>query len=178
VPVTITGEGARVIGLQVRRGLILHALALAGEGNKATKFAGDLSDGSPERLVDPKRLLLGVEYRLGDWFGEKCIAQLVPIFRRDAPATVSQQILARDDYAVGAANVVVRNYVDAVQLVYMRVLPGRRLDPEDTYTSEWIGYSGEPTSLTGNGARVVGISVKENWGDVSAVALVTESEPP
>jgi len=50
-------------------------------------------------------------------------------------------------------------YVNALQVVCMRMTADGRLDPDDSYASDWIGTpgSGEPKTVGGTGERVVGI---------------------
>jgi hypothetical protein len=175
--VTLTGNGARVVGIQVRQGLIVNAMALVLASGKPTSFVGDEKGGGLKQLVDPRgAMMFGVDYRLGS-FGEKCIAELSPVYRRDAPSKLEGRLVAREAYAVGAVNVVSRTYVNALQLVYMRIRPGKGLDPDESYTSDWVGYGGAPTSLSGDGVRIVGIVTEKEWDVVSALALVAEDEP-
>jgi hypothetical protein len=175
-PVTLTGDGARVVGIQVRQGLIVNAMSLVLAGGKPTSFVGDQNGGGLRQLADTRAMMFGVDYRLGS-FGEKCIAELLPVFRRDSPSKLEGRLVAREAYAVGAVNVMSQTYVNALQLVYMRIRPGKGLNPDDSYTSDWIGYGGAPTSVSGDGVRIVGIVTEKQWDLVSALALVAEDAP-
>jgi len=141
-----------------------------------TPFAGDSTGGSLTRYVEPPGLLLGLEYRLGEWDGEKCIGGLVPVFSRDQPANPAlQRVLAKEGYAVGGAKVRSKRYVDAIQLVYMRVKADGQLDPADSYTSDWFGDAGEQPlkTLAGDGRRVLGINCRQG-AILNGLALVLE----
>lgn len=115
--------------------------------------------GGPFETASPNgRPLLGVRYAMGSWAGEPALRSLTPIFDRRRPAG-AKAVVARNGYAVGGMNVRAPKYVSAIQLVFMRLGPDGRLDPSDSYTSEWLGASsGAPVqTLDGGGRKVVGI---------------------
>jgi hypothetical protein len=143
-----------------------------------TPFAGDTTGGALFRFVDPKQTLLGVEYRLGAWDNEPCIGQLVPVFTRDQATTYEPRIIAREGYAVGGMNVQTGRFVDAVQLVFMKLTGDDRLDPGDRFTSDWIGYpkDGQGTPLGGDGRRVIGLHCRQG-AILNALALVMDKAP-
>jgi len=60
---------------------------------------------------------------------------------------------------VGALEVDAAEYVTAARAVFMRIDAQGRLDPKDSYQSEWMGTpSGNPTeTLGGDGSKVIGI---------------------
>ncbi|HEV3263593.1 MAG TPA: hypothetical protein VG013_42550 [Gemmataceae bacterium] len=141
-----------------------------------TPFAGHHPGGGSLRFVEPDGLLLGVEYRLGEWEDEKCLGGLVPIFSRDQPATLPQRVRAQEGYAVGGFKVQCKNFVDALQVVFMRVGRDGRLDPADSYASAWLGYPGKkpPSILGGDGTRVIGIHCRQG-AILNDIALVRVS---
>lgn len=129
-----------------------------------TKFVGDTTGGAAFRTLDPNLPLLGVEYRVGAWDNEQCIGQLVPVFSADQEVTYEPRIIAKDGYAVGGMNVFTKRFVNAVQLVFMKIKPDGSLDPKDSYEGEWFGYPPEevdPVLLGGDGRRVIGLHVKQ-----------------
>jgi hypothetical protein len=140
-----------------------------------TPFAGDTTGGGSMRYVEPGGLLLGVEYRLGEWDKEKCLGTLVPIFSRQQPATLKDRVLAPEGYAVGAFKVQSKKFADAVKVIFFRVKPDGRLDPNDAFPSEWIGYpeGEEGKTLGGDGTRVIGI-VNRQGAILNGVALVLD----
>ena len=140
-----------------------------------TPFAGDTTGGGLFRFVDPDRPLLGVEYRLGAWDNEPSVGQLVPVFARDQPVAIPPRVIAPEGYAVGGVNVHTKRYVNAVQLVFLKLTPDGRLDPGDSSTSDWIGDpgEGEPIRLGGDGRRVIGIHCRQG-AILNGLALVMD----
>jgi hypothetical protein len=143
-----------------------------------TPFAGAAQGGGAFRYVEPGGLLLGVDYRLGEWEGEKCLGGLVPIFGRSQPSSQNtQRVLAQEGYAVGALKVQSKRFVDAVQIVFQRVKPNGRLDPNDSYTSDWLGFAeanAKARTLGGEGRRVIGIHCRQG-AILDGIALVLEA---
>jgi hypothetical protein len=74
---------------------------------------------------------------------------------------------------VGGVKVQSRKYVNAVQVVFMKVKADGKLDPTDSYTSEWLGAPGDLAvkSLAGDGSRVIGI-VNRQGAILNGLALV------
>jgi predicted Zn finger-like uncharacterized protein len=141
-----------------------------------TPFAGDTTGGGSFRYVEPKGMLFGLDYRMAEWEGEKCLAAASPIFNRDQPGSPAcTRILAKEGYAVGGAKVRSKRFVDAVQLVFMRVKADGRLDPADSYTSDWFGDTVDRPvkTLAGDGTRVIGIHCRSG-AILNGLALVLE----
>jgi hypothetical protein len=141
-----------------------------------TPFAGDSTGGGSFRYVEPKGLLLGLDSRMGEWEGEKCLAAAAPVFSRDQPVAIATtRAVAKDGYAVGGIKVRSKRYVDAVQLVFMRVKADGRLDPTDSYTSDWFGDAADQPlkTLAGDGTRVIGIHCRSG-AILNGLALVLE----
>ena len=86
-------------------------------------------------------------------------------------------MVAKEGYAVGAITARTTTGIEGMSITFMRV-NGARLNPNDAYESEWLaGTRGsEPTPMSGNGARVVGIRARENRERLSAVGLVFEGK--
>ncbi len=144
-----------------------------------TPFAGDTTGGGPQRYVSPQKPLLGLEYRLGEWDGEKCVGGLVCVFDRNQPVTHEPRIIAREGYAVGAVNVHSLRFVDAVQVVFMKLTGDGRLDAAESYTSDWIGYpgNGAPERVGGDGRQVIGV-VCQQGAILNGLALVMDKPAP
>jgi len=117
--------------------------------------------------------LLGIRYRLGSWANEQCLAPIEPLFDRQSPLVGQMAVTARDGYAVGAMNVDAKRFVNALQIVFMRLKPDGKLDPSDQYTSPWIGFpTGGPTkTLGGSGAAVIGLFGR-NGAVLEAIGLI------
>jgi hypothetical protein len=143
-----------------------------------TEFIGDTSGGGQFRYVEPDGFLLGVETGTGEWDREKCIGGFTPVFSRDQPASPLKRVLAKEGYAVGAVNIQTRRYVDALQLVFMRIKPDGRLDPADSYTSDWIGFpekEAKAKTLSGQGQRVIGVHLRRG-AILNSLALVVAAD--
>jgi hypothetical protein len=118
------------------------------------------SGGSPFRAVSADaKPLIGFRYGLGQWAGQSAIGRLEPICLGDDVTEQSDHVVAREGYAVGGLNVHAKQYVNAVQLVFMRLTGDGRLDPNDSYNSDWIGEpgTGEPQFIHSDGEPVIGI---------------------
>jgi hypothetical protein len=138
-----------------------------------TEIAGDGSGGMPQRYVEPGGRLLGVEFRTGEWEGEKCLGGLVPVFHDDQPVTISGRVMARHGYAVGAVEVQSARFVDAIRLVFERVKDDGTLEPADSYESDWIGYPSDLKTkrLASEGRPVIGIKCQQG-AILNGLALV------
>lgn len=142
-----------------------------------TEFVGG-STGFAKRTIDDNSLLYGVECGFGEWGREQCLKEVAPIFSRGQELKKPGGAVAREGYAVGAVNVQAGSYVNAIQLVFMRVKDDGRLNAQDSYTSPWIGVRSKdkPRTLTGNGDPIIGISVRQGLV-CDALALVVNRKP-
>jgi hypothetical protein len=71
------------------------------------------------------------------------------------------RVLAKEGYAVGGMWVKRGNFIDSVQIIFMRIKPdGLSLDPKDFYVSESFGGKGggKAEELTTNGRLIVGVA--------------------
>jgi beta-lactamase regulating signal transducer with metallopeptidase domain len=143
-----------------------------------TAFAGANTGGITSRFVSPDHPLLGIEYRTGEWDKEKCLAQLVPVYGDNQPVSFEPRVIARDGYAVGGANVKVNKFVDAIQLIFLKIKHDGSLDPAQSYTSDWIGAAdkGKTIKLGGDGHRILGINCR-HAAVLDGLALVTDAKP-
>jgi hypothetical protein len=150
------------------------ANASAGED---TEFAGDKAGGGNFRYAEPGKPVLGVEYGTGEWDGEPCLGALIPVYDEKQPATpAAQRVMARPGYAVGAVTVRTRRYVNAVQVTFMKLGADGKLDPKDSYTTDWLGATrveGREVRLGGDGRMVIGLHNKKG-AILNALALVME----
>lgn len=138
-----------------------------------TMFIGHDGGGS-QRTVKPGSHMIGLAYRLGEWGREKCLAEIKPIFSLDETAKLPLWETAREGYAVGAAKVRTYNYVNAIRLTYMRIKDDGRLDPEDFYKGDWLGFrGGKEFEISGDGDPIIGIHARQGL-ILDAVALVVD----
>ncbi len=133
--------------------------------------------GGPKRRVDRAgRPMIGVRHRTGNWAGKDMVKRFDPLFERGRPRPGYDELFAKDGYAVGAIQVDGDKYVYAIRVAFMRI-DGDRLDPKDSYVSEWIGKpTGQaPKTLNGDGAFVVGVHSRGTI-ILDAVGLVFKDE--
>jgi len=136
----------------------------------------------PQRYADPdRRPVLGVLYRVGEnepdrGMKVKCLIHLTPAYDARQARYGQEALFAKAGYAVGGLNVKTRKIITAVQVVFMKQKPDGTLDPDDSYTSKWLGHPDEGEKegkVSGNGRKVIGMHLK-HFGAVYAVALVLE----
>ncbi len=118
--------------------------------------------------------VLGFAYRFGSWDGHPCVGQIRPVFN-DAPVTeFPERILAKPGYAVGGVKLEVSPYVAGIQVIFMK-LDGKRLNPADTYASDWIRAGKEKpeseASYLSEGKLVIGIH-GNNGAIVNTMGLI------
>ena len=109
------------------------------------------------RTFDPRlRPVLGFRYELGNWDRQDVIKTIHPLYNRTSSG--EGIVVAKPEYQVVGLNVDSNEYVNAVQVVFARAR-GEVVDPNDTYTSDWLGVTtGRPPQTIGcDGRRVVGI---------------------
>lgn len=146
---------------------------LASGVKQDTKLAGG-NEGWPFRHED-QQPLLGIQYGLGGWDGEQTVGPIQPIFDRKNAAKSDDLLLARPGYAVGGLRVDAKRFVNALQIIFMRLEPDGRLDPADRYTSPWIGFptGRKPKTIGATGDTVIGVHGRHG-AILNAVGLVME----
>jgi S1-C subfamily serine protease len=151
--------------------------------------------GDPEFTDEapPGGLLVGLEVGLGKFFNNPVVHAVRPVFRVGAQESVGTwhgqvagkevvRVVARPGYAVGAITVKTGLGTDGLSLTFMKVAAGR-LDPADTYQSEWAGgQGGGPPVMIGDGGRrfAVGLIGKARADTTSGLGLLyaDPSAPP
>ncbi len=136
----------------------------------AKKDSTDISGGDrdPEfREATDAGRLVGLEVGVGQYGGIVCIRTLKPIFLDGDKETTGKQwgrdkisvikAIARPGYAVGGLNVKSARFAEGFSIIFMKIVDGK-LDPRDSYESEWMGgMGGDPkATLGGDGRPVVG----------------------
>lgn len=129
-------------------------------------FAGHRSGKSFESKAPKSGLLIGVQvfhWQIGPHVEVKAIQPLYLVDGRPVPDARfggggQSRTVAKPGYAVGGMRANVGVVIHGVQLVYMRI-KGKRLDPKDSYDSEWLGSNqrGGERTVIGKGQPVVGI---------------------
>ena len=185
--VLMTGDGTAVVGLLAKAnekdavglGLIYTTTAKkdapwpAGKptaihgGNYDTEFR----DGSPAG-----GLLVGLEVGIGKFTTRDVVKAIRPIYRvgeKDSNGTQYGnettrlvKVLAKPGYAIGAITMKTTIGVEGLSVTFMKVVDGK-LDPKDSYESEWVGGmgGGRGPDKVGDGTPVVGVVGKTNARD-------------
>ena len=129
-----------------------------------------------KRRVDLENAMIGLEYRLGEWAGEKCIADLAPIHDRDKSGNLPMREIAKDGYAVAGAEVHLGKEIDGIKLIYAKVKSDGSLDLKDSYSGALLGYKGPKSEVLANdGRKVLGIRFRQG-AVVDALALFMEKK--
>ncbi|QGQ26152.1 hypothetical protein F1728_27255 [Gimesia benthica] len=142
----------------------------------ASKLIGNAEGGGPFQSVIPEgKTLLGFECSLGSWAGEPAIRSLTPLSERKPARKRNITVMAKEGYAVGGMKIDAPKYVSAVQVVFYRLTDDGQLDPNDSYTSDWLGTpSGkEVPVIEGAGKQVIGIHGRRG-AVLDALGLVFE----
>ncbi|MCR9231416.1 MAG: hypothetical protein NXI29_10420 [bacterium] len=142
----------------------------------ASKLIGNAEGGGPFQTVIPEgKTLLGFECSLGSWAGEPAIRSLTPLSEPKPARRRNITVMAKEGYAVGGMKIDAPQYVSAVQVVFYRLTDDGQLDPNDSYTSEWLGTpSGkEVPVIEGAGKQVIGIHGRRG-AVLDALGLVFE----
>jgi hypothetical protein len=148
------------------------------EAGRPTELLGGNGGGPFHQVAPSSGLLLGVHYKLSEWDRQQVVNSLRGVFDGDGgPQDQEQTVAAPEGYAVGGLIVDADKYVNAVQLVFLRVKPDGALDPADSHTSELIGTpTGRPTrTLAGDGTKVIGLHGRKGL-IVDSVGLVLARE--
>jgi S1-C subfamily serine protease len=115
------------------------------------------------REVSPaEALAVGVQYTVAETNGQPVIGDIRLAHTKAGTAT-GQSIIAKEGYVVGglmaeAHQYGAGQYFSGFKVIFIRQKAGK-LDPSDTYFSDWIGRppKGKPKQLAGKGERVIGL---------------------
>jgi hypothetical protein len=116
--------------------------------------------GSPIETASPfVQPVVGFRAVTGAWAGKVALAQLEPLYDRQADAGNGTVAIAKDGYVVGGLEIDAGNLVHAARIIFVRQNADDSLDPADSYTSEWLGEpSGSaPKKLSSGKSPVIGI---------------------
>jgi hypothetical protein len=95
-----------------------------------------------------------------------------------------RRTLAREGYAVGGITAKTKTYVNGIPITFMKLTADGKLDPSDSYTTDWLGphqVGMKETKLGGDGRRVLGLVCNQvgergGLGYLSAIGLVMEAK--
>ena len=158
-----------------------------GDVGEATKILGGAGKPFFKDHAPQDGLLVGFEIGLGPAFGVELVKAVRPIYRADDAETLGDQhgtapksaivVKAKEGYAVGAVTVRSGLVVNGLSVTFMRVLVGK-LDPADSYQSEWVGdrTGGSETTLKGDGKSVIGIVGNASDTECTGIGLLFEKK--
>ena len=170
--------------------LLKHVEGLRAFGQvKRSDTVGGQRGGPFEVTSEEPSVLIGFLYTASRHYaGHLTIKAVRPIFRGQngeslgewcgVPRGKARRVCAEDGYAVAGIVAKYGNRVDGMRLIYMRVKDGR-LNPDDTYRSEWIGgRRGRPETLcAANGHPVIGIYGRKG-ADLDALGFLQADATP
>jgi S1-C subfamily serine protease len=132
-------------------------------------------------------LLVGVEVVIGRPYYDELVRSVRPIYRvgereskgkqfgtvLDSPRTLK----AKAGYAVGGITAKARNVCDGFSLTFMKVVNGK-LDPADSYESEWVGWNGPVPAVkaASDGTPVVGLTGRANDKDLVGLGVLFKGQ--
>jgi predicted Zn finger-like uncharacterized protein len=152
-------------------------------GTRSTEIHGGHFDPEFVDAGPQGSLLIGLEIGLDKFVVEDVVYSVRPIYRVNNREEFGKQhgkkrdrvtkVVARPGYAVGAITIKAGLMVDGLSITFMK-LKGAKLDPTDSYESEWVGGmgGGAPTKLGGDGSSVVGIVGHDNGDDATGLGLL------
>lgn len=132
-------------------------------------------------------LLVGVEVVLGRPYFDELILSVRPLYRLGVKEATGKQfgttvenavtLKAKAGYAVGGITAKARNVCDGFSLTFMKVKDGK-LDPTDSYESQWVGWNGGVAAIkvVSDGTPVIGLTGRANDKDVTGVGLVFKGQ--
>jgi hypothetical protein len=186
--------------------LLAAAKSAVAKGNvEKTRMLGSQVDESFREAPAVGGVLVGFEIGLGTWGDDDIICTLRPIYltergdlftkeygaatpggrpannKKPPPKNKVQRrvtLKAESGYAVGAVTIRSGMNLDGLSLTYMRI-KGEALDPEQSYTSEWVGRrkGGGVATLGGDGAAFVGVYGTLEDRQVRSLGLLYLNKP-
>jgi S1-C subfamily serine protease len=159
-----------------------------GAANNGPRIQGGGGDPEFKDLAPEGGLLVGLEIGLGKFFDKDVIRAVRAVYRVGDKESFGEQrgtdtsnvvkVIAKPGYAVGSIMIKTGLGVDGLSVTFMKVTDGK-LDPKDSYESEWVGTKGPGTvKIGGDGTSVIGLLGKTNAKDVTGLGLAYVGEKP
>jgi len=122
-----------------------------------TETVGGTGGAAFKKVDSQGRPVIGVQFILRSWEGNKYVGQLTPLFERSR-ATQPNTIFAKEGYALGAIHVWASEFVDGIKLEFMKLDDDTSLQLSDSYEADTIGSATTSTAkiITSNGRLIVG----------------------
>ena len=130
------------------------------------------------RTHPERRPIRGFRSAMGSWAGNTWISRFEPVFE-DQPAVPGLVTTsAKEGYVVSGLRIEAPEFVSAYAVEFARQNADGTLDPDDHYTSEWIGRRAEGTemqTLGGEGRALLGVYGRAG-AVLNAVGLIVETD--
>jgi hypothetical protein len=187
----VTGTKEHVDGENAKTFLESGRLTAANNNSaRGPRIQGGGKDPEFKDAAPKDGVLVGVEVGLGQVFNSDIVKAVRPVYRvgekeslgiqYGTPSGDAVKVIAKPGYAVGSLMVKSGLTVDGFSIKFMKLTDGK-LDPKDSYESEWIGGKGGggPVKI-GDGTLVVGLLGRTNGAkDVTGLGLLyKEAEKP
>lgn len=194
----VIGDADQVVGTEAETILASYRLptaAVASKGpSEVTTATPSLKPKDPtviggvnappfKDLAPEKGVLIGLELGLGKFGPEDVIKAVRPIYRVGDKEQLGTQygtllnrvitIKAKEGYGVGAITYKFGLNFDGCSLTFMK-LADDKLDPKESYESEWVGYVGKKPSnkISGEGSPTIGIAGRGTEKEVNGLGLI------
>jgi len=147
-----------------------------------------MGDVAYQNVPNDGLIMVGMAVTYVPQFTHHVIKSVRPIYQRPdgtrydgpvcgRPTGISERVVAKEGYAIGAATIKAGMGIDGMQLTYMEIGPDG-LNPNKTYLSKWLGgYGGaDARTFVNDGRPIVGIAgmvSKLNFGPAFCMGLVT-----
>ena len=154
-------------------------------GDRGPRIAGGVFDSEFRDHAPADGLLVGLHVGLGKFVNNDVVKAIRPIYRagdkdtNGAPygtSTTVVKVLAKPGYAVGALSLKTGLGIDGLSVTFMKIVDGK-LDPKDSYESEWIGTDEKKAaSKLGDGTPVIGLAGRANDKDMTGLGLLFKGQ--
>lgn len=115
---------------------------------------------------------------MGSWAGNFWISRFEPVFTDEPAIPGLTTTAAKEGYIVRRLLIEAPEFVSAYAVEFVRQNADGTLDPDDHYTSEWVGRRVEGTetqTLGGDGRLILGAYGRAG-AVLNAVGLIVESD--
>lgn len=157
-----------------------------GPKEKLTQIVGGAGAPTFRDQAPADGLLIGFDVGLGHAFGVELVRAIQPRYQTPLGEATGRKfgtnfakavsVKAKPGYAVGSIYVKSGLVVNGFSVQFMRI-KGAKLDPADSYSSQWIGDhtgGGGPTLLAGDGTRIIGIIGQRDANDLTGLGLLKQ----
>ncbi len=171
---TVTGFGLWFKGQDSpKKGPAVGGPPQAPTGKETTIVAGAFDPTFSEAAPDGA-LLVGLEVSTTPWFNHPMTRSFRAIYRKGDKESFGEQwgtpsktvvtLKAKPGYAVGAMSAMSGLCFDGLSVTFMKVTEGGKLDPKDSYDSDYVGCDEKKplAKFGGDGTPVVGLVGKRN----------------